>query len=100
MLTLLIGLTFGACAWSAIRGRGGLAGLALSLLMGGIGAGVGWLAAQALVAESSAGQRGLGAVLGGLLVAVVAVVGWGPRPRIVEVAAPPAPVLPHETPAP
>jgi hypothetical protein len=91
MITLWIGLTFGGVAWSAIRGRGGMAGLALALVMGAIGASIGWLAGQALAAEPSPGSRALGAVLGGLLSAIVIVVGWGPRPRVVEIPAPPLP---------
>jgi hypothetical protein len=100
MLTLVIGVTFGVSAWSAIRGRGGLPGMALSMFMGAIGASVGWLAAQAMVEEASPGQLGLGAAMGGLLVAVIAVVGWGPRPRVVDVPARPAPVTPGEAPVP
>jgi len=91
VITLWIGLTFGASSWSAIRGRGGIAGLALAMLMGAIGASIGWLAGQALATEPSSGARALGAALGGLLAAIVIVVGWGPRPRIVEVPAPPVP---------
>jgi hypothetical protein len=87
VLTLVIGFTFGASAWSAIRGRGGLPGLALSLLMGAIGSSVGWLAGQALVEDPSPGVLGFGAAMGGLLVAIVAVVGWGPRPRVTVGAA-------------
>jgi hypothetical protein len=89
VITLWIGLTFGAGSWSAIRGRGSIAGLALAMLMGAIGASVGWLAGQALAAEPSPGSRALGAVVGGLLAAIVIVVGWGPRPRVVDVPAPP-----------
>jgi hypothetical protein len=89
VITLWIGLTFGASAWSAIRGRGRISGLALAMLMGAMGAGIGWLAGQAVAAEPGPGTRALGAVLGGLLAAIVIVVGWGPRPRVVDVPAPP-----------
>jgi hypothetical protein len=85
MLTVWIGLTFGACAWAAIRGRGRLSGLAVAMVMGAIASAAGWLGADAMAQQASPGQLGLGATLGGLLAAVVIVVGWGPRPKITAV---------------
>jgi len=75
-----VGLSIGAAIWALIRGRGGLAGLALSMLFGVISAFVGGLAGQALFGPSSA-SMGLGACAGALAMAVVEAVGWGPRPK-------------------
>jgi hypothetical protein len=80
IVSIPIGLTFGAATWSLIRGRGGFAGLALSMLLGVLTAFVGGLAGQALFGASPAAV-GLGALAGGLLSAVVEAVGWGPRPK-------------------
>ncbi len=75
-----IGVSIGAAIWSLIRGRGGLAGLALSMLFGVISAFVGGLAGQALFGASSA-SIGLGALVGALGMALVEALGWGPRPK-------------------
>jgi len=80
IVSIPIGLTFGAATWSLIRGRGGFAGLALSMLLGVLTAFVGGLAGQALFGPSP-GPVGLGALAGGLLSAIVEAVGWGPRPK-------------------
>jgi hypothetical protein len=75
-----IGLSFGAATWSLIRGRGGLAGLALCMMFGVVSAFVGALAGQAIFGPTVA-SVGLGAAAGGLLSAVVEALGWGPRPK-------------------
>ena len=80
LVCIPIGMSIGAAIWSLIRGRGGLAGLALSMVLGVICAFVGGLAGQALFGVSSA-SIGLGACAGALAMAIVQTVGWGPRPK-------------------
>jgi len=80
LVCIPIGLSVGVAIWSLIRGRGGLAGLALSMLFGVIAAFVGGLAGQALFGPSS-GSVGLGALAGALVMAVVEALVWGPRPK-------------------
>lgn len=80
LVSIPIGLTIGVVTWSLIRGRGGLAGLALSMLFGVISAFVGGLAGQAIFGTSSA-SIGLGSCAGAVLMAIVEAVGWGPRPK-------------------
>jgi hypothetical protein len=80
LVSIPIGLTFGAATWSLIRGRGGFAGLLLSMLLGVLTAFVGGLAGQALFGPSPTAV-GLGALAGGILSALVEAVGWGPRPK-------------------
>jgi uncharacterized membrane protein YeaQ/YmgE (transglycosylase-associated protein family) len=91
MVSVWFGLTLGACAWSIIRGRGGVAGLFGSMSLGAAGACIGWLAAQAITQDASfEGPMLVGAILGALLAAVVVVAGWGPRARYGEGASRPA----------
>ena len=87
VVSLPIGLSFGVATWSLIRGRGGFAGLALSVVMGMITAFVGGLAGQALFGPS-AGAIGLGSMAGGLLAGAVEAVGFGPRPKHIPEDAP------------
>jgi hypothetical protein len=80
IVSIPIGLTLGAATWSLIRGRGGFAGLVLSLVVGVISAIIGGLAGQALMGPGTA-QIGLGSLAGSVLAAIVEAVGWGPRPK-------------------
>jgi hypothetical protein len=80
LVSIPIGLSLGLVTWSLIRGRGGLAGLALCMAFGAISAFVGGLAGLAIFGTSSA-SIGLGSCAGALVMAIVAAAGWGPRPK-------------------
>ena len=76
-----IGFTLGAATWALVRGPGGISGLILYMLFATIGAFIGGLAAQAMIASDSNATLGIGAAVGGFLVAVVEALGFGPRPK-------------------
>jgi hypothetical protein len=80
-IAIPIGLTLGGATWALVRGRGGGSGLLLHMLFATIGAFIGGLAAQAIVDSDTNTAIGVGAAVGGLLVAVVEALGFGPRPR-------------------
>src|SRR5688572_13780350 len=79
-----IGVTFGVVTWALIRGRGGLFGLALSVIAGVVNAFLGMLAGQAIAGGGNTVAMGVGATLGALVAAVFEAVGWGPRPKSVS----------------
>ena len=80
-IVIPIGFTLGAATWALMRGRGGFSGLLLHMLFATLGAFIGGLAAQAIVESDSNATLGIGAVVGGFLVAVVEALGFGRRPR-------------------
>ena len=80
-IAIPIGLTLGAATWALMRGSGGGSGLLLHMLFATIGAFIGGLAAQALIEPPTNTAIGVGAVVGGFLVAVVEALVFGPRPK-------------------
>jgi len=80
-IAIPIGLTLGGATWALVRGRGGGSGLLLCMLFATIGAFIGGLAGQAIVENPTNTAIGVGAAVGGFLVAVVEAVGFGPRPK-------------------
>jgi hypothetical protein len=85
-IAIPIGLTLGAATWALVRGPGGGSGLFLCMLFAIIGSFIGGLAAQALIDPSTSTTIGVGAVVGGFLVAVVEALGFGRRPQHVAYA--------------
>jgi hypothetical protein len=83
LVSVPVGMIFGAATWAFIRGRGRFAGLALVVVVHIISAFVGGLAAQAIVRPASSVAILLGTLCGALAAAVVVAIGWGPRPRVV-----------------
>jgi hypothetical protein len=60
-------MAFGTTAWAVLRGRGGVIGLVLFVLLSAVGASVGALAAEALGGSQADVVSGLGAAGGALL---------------------------------
>jgi uncharacterized membrane protein YeaQ/YmgE (transglycosylase-associated protein family) len=85
-IAIPIGLTLGAATWALMRGRGGGSGLFLHMLFATIGAFIGGLAAQAMSESDTNATIGIGALVGGVLVAVVEGLVFGPRPKRVSYA--------------
>jgi hypothetical protein len=80
-IAIPIGLTLGGATWALVRGPGGGGGLLLCMVFATIGAFIGGLAGQAIIENSTSTAIGVGAAVGGLLVAVVEAVVFGPRPK-------------------
>jgi hypothetical protein len=80
-IAIPIGFTLGAATWALVRGPGGFTGLLLYMLFATLGSFIGGLAAQAMVESDTNLSIGIGAAVGGFLVAVVEALGFGPRPK-------------------
>ena len=85
-IAIPIGFTLGAATWALVRGPGRGSGLVLYMLFATIGAFIGGLAAQAIVESDTNTAIGIGAAIGGVVVAVVEALGFGPRPKHVAYA--------------
>ena len=67
VLSVPLGMAFGTTTWAVLRGRGGVGGLVLFVLLSAVGSSVGALAAEAMGGSQADLVSGVGAALGALL---------------------------------